>query len=62
MGHEGDIASYFDAIPHRRLMKAIKRRVADRDIRDLIWKFLRAGVLYNGAFAEALTGTPQGES
>src|SRR5215467_8205558 len=57
---EGDIASYFDAIPHRRLMKAIKRRVADRDIRDLIWKFLRAGVLYNGAFAETLTGTPQG--
>jgi retron-type reverse transcriptase len=57
---EGDIVSYFDAIPHRRLMKAIKRRVADRDIRDLIWKFLRAGVIYNGEFAETLTGTPQG--
>jgi RNA-directed DNA polymerase len=57
---EGDIASYFDAIPHRRLMKAIKKRVADRDIRDLIWKFLRAGVIYNGKFAETLTGTPQG--
>ena len=57
---EGDIASYFDAIPHRRLMKAIKKRVADRDIRDLIWKFLRAGVIDNGAFAETLTGTPQG--
>ena len=41
-------------------MKAIKRRVADRDIRDLIWKFLRAGVLHCGAFAETLTGTPQG--
>ena len=48
---EGDIASYFDAIPHRRLMKAIKKRVADRDIRDLIWKFLRAGVIYNGKCA-----------
>src|SRR6267143_2946150 len=57
---EGDIASYFDTIPHRRLMKAIKKRVADRDIRDLIWKFLRAGVIYNGKFAETLTGTPQG--
>jgi group II intron reverse transcriptase/maturase len=57
---EGDIASYFDTIPHRRLMKAIKRRVADRDIRDLLWKFLRAGVIYNGEFAETLTGTPQG--
>ena len=57
---EGDIVSYFDTIPHRRLMKAIKRRVADRDIRDLLWKFLRAGVIYNGEFAETLTGTPQG--
>src|SRR5262249_34383357 len=32
---EGDIASYFDTIPHRRLIKGIKRRVADRNIRDL---------------------------
>ena len=42
---EGDITSYFDTIPHRRLMKAIKKRVADRKIRELIWKFLRAGVM-----------------
>ena len=42
---EGDITSYFDTIPHRRLMKAIKKRVADRKIRELIWKFLRAGVI-----------------
>jgi group II intron reverse transcriptase/maturase len=57
---EGDIASYFDTIPHRRLIKAVKQRVADRDIRDLIWKFLRAGVMYRDNFNETLTGTPQG--
>jgi RNA-directed DNA polymerase len=57
---EGDIASYFDTIPHRRLIKAVKKRVADRDIRDLIWKFLRAGVMYRGNYTETLTGTPQG--
>jgi group II intron reverse transcriptase/maturase len=57
---EGDIASYFDTIPHRRLIKAVKKRVADRDIRDLLWKFLRAGVMYRGTFTETLTGTPQG--
>jgi len=57
---EGDIASYFDTIPHRRLMKAVKKRVADRDIRDLLWKFLRAGVLDHGHRRETLTGTPQG--
>ena len=57
---EGDIASYFDTIPHRRLIKAVKKRVADRDIRDLLWKFLRAGVMYRGNVSATLTGTPQG--
>jgi group II intron reverse transcriptase/maturase len=57
---EGDIASYFDTIPHRRLIKAVKKRVADRNIRDLLWKFLRAGVMYQGEVQETITGTPQG--
>src|SRR5919197_6151605 len=57
---EGDIASYFDTIPHRRLIKAVKKRVADRKIRDLLWKFLRAGVMHQGTLKETLTGTPQG--
>lgn len=57
---EGDIASYFDTIPHRRLIKAVKKRVADRDIRDVLWKFLRAGVMEQGTRQETLTGTPQG--
>lgn len=57
---EGDIASYFDTIPHRRLIKAIKKRVADREIRDVLWKFLRAGVMERGERHDTLTGTPQG--
>jgi RNA-directed DNA polymerase len=57
---EGDITSYFDTIPQRRLIKAIKKKVADRDIRELLWKFLRAGVMYQGEQSETLTGTPQG--
>ena len=57
---EGDISSYFDKIPHRGFIKAVKKRVADRNIRDLLWKFLRAGVMYQGNKSETLTGTPQG--
>jgi RNA-directed DNA polymerase len=57
---EGDIASYFDTIPHRRLIKAIKKRVADRNIRELLWKFLRAGVMYHGVHQDTPMGTPQG--
>lgn len=41
-------------------MKAVKKRVADRDIRALLWKFLRAGVMEQGTPQETLTGTPQG--
>jgi len=57
---EGDISSYFDTIPHRKLIKAINKRVADKDIRELLWKFLRAGVMYRKDFEETLIGTPQG--
>ena len=57
---EGDISSYFDAIPHRKLMKAVKKRVDDRASRDLLWKFLRAGVMEYGQRKDTLTGTPQG--
>jgi group II intron reverse transcriptase/maturase len=57
---EGDIASYFDTIPHRRLNKAVNKRVADRNISDLLWKFLRAGVMRQGEVQETVNGTPQG--
>ena len=57
---EGDITSYFDTIPHRRLIKAVNKRVADRDTRNLLWKFLRAGVMEGKTRRETLAGTPQG--
>lgn len=57
---EGDISSYFDTIKHRRLMKLIRRRIKDRKVLNLIWKFLRAGVMENKLFKETRLGTPQG--
>jgi group II intron reverse transcriptase/maturase len=57
---EGDIRSYFDNVHHRKLLSLLKRRIADRDILDLIWKFLKAGVLEEGLFARTKTGVPQG--
>jgi RNA-directed DNA polymerase len=42
------------------LIKAVKKRIADRDIRNLLWKFLRAGVMVKGHLEDTLTGTPQG--
>ncbi len=57
---EGDISSYFDAINHRKLMKLLGRRVKDGRFLDLIWRFLRAGVMERKLFKDTITGTPQG--
>jgi RNA-directed DNA polymerase len=57
---EGDIKSYFDNVHHRKLLSILKKRIADRDILDLIWKFLKAGVMEEGLFARTETGVPQG--
>jgi len=57
---EADIKSYFDTVQHRKLVSILKRRIADRDIIDLIRKFLNAGVMEDGLFARTETGVPQG--
>ena len=41
---EGDLQSYFDTVHHRTLMKLLRRRLKDRALMDLIWKFLKSGV------------------
>jgi group II intron reverse transcriptase/maturase len=57
---EGDISSYFDTISHRKLTKLLRRRIGDEKMLDLIWKFLRAGVMERQLFKDTKTGTPQG--
>jgi len=57
---EGDIQSYFDTVHHRKLLSILKQRIADKDLLDLIWKFLKAGVMEDGLFARTETGVPQG--
>jgi group II intron reverse transcriptase/maturase len=57
---EGDIKSYFDTVHHRKLMSLLKRRIADKDILNLIWKFLKTGVMEGQLFARTEQGVPQG--
>jgi group II intron reverse transcriptase/maturase len=57
---EGDISAYFDTICHRRLVKLLRRRVEDERLLDLIWKFLRSGVMERKLFKDTTLGTPQG--
>ncbi len=57
---EGDISSYFDTINHRKLLKVLRRRIDDKRLLDLIWKFLRSGVMERKLFRDTKRGTPQG--
>jgi len=57
---EGDISAYFDTINHKKLMKLLRRRVKDERLLDLIWSFLRAGVMERKLFKDTKLGTPQG--
>jgi group II intron reverse transcriptase/maturase len=57
---EGDIASYFDTICHRKLVKILRQRIKDEKLIRLIWKFLRAGVMEGKLFKDTSLGTPQG--
>jgi RNA-directed DNA polymerase len=57
---ECDISSYFDTVHHRKLMQLLQGRLKDRKMLDLIWKFLRAGVMERGLFHQTERGVPQG--
>jgi RNA-directed DNA polymerase len=57
---EGDIASYFDTIHHPKLIRLVGRRVKDKKVLRLIWKFLRSGVMEKRTFRDTTLGTPQG--
>lgn len=57
---EADIRSYFDTIPHDWLMKMLEHDIADRRFLEIIYRFLKAGVLENGKYLESDSGSPQG--
>lgn len=57
---EGDIASYFDRINHKKLMEIINLEIKDQQVTDLLWKFLRAGVIIDKKFQRTTIGVPQG--
>ena len=57
---ELDIRKYFDSIDHERLREVLHQRVRDGVILRLIGKWLKAGVMEEGAVRQNDAGTPQG--
>lgn len=57
---DADIRSFFDKIDQAGLIKFLEHRIADARVIHLIQKWLKAGVLDDGALSVSDTGTPQG--
>lgn len=58
---DADLKSYFDSIPHERLMERVKQKVSDSRVLALLESFLAAGVLNElGRWEPSVAGTPQG--
>lgn len=57
---EVDIQGFFDALPHAFLRGFLDQRVRDGVVRRTIGKWLKAGVMEDGAVRRGPTGTPQG--
>jgi len=58
---DADLKSYFDTIPHERLLALVKQRVGDGRVLALVESFLRAGVLEEQkGWQPTQRGTPQG--
>jgi group II intron reverse transcriptase/maturase len=55
-----DLSSYFDTIPHDRLMELVARYVRDGNILKLIKGWLRAKVVDRGEIITPQAGSPQG--
>lgn len=58
---DADLKSYFDSIPHRRLMELVQRKIADGRVLGLIQSYLKQGIMdVYGQYDAGESGTPQG--
>jgi RNA-directed DNA polymerase len=56
-----DLKSYFDTIPHKRLLAAVRQRIADGKVMKLLADYLEAGVMETSKdWQPTEQGTPQG--
>jgi RNA-directed DNA polymerase len=55
-----DVTQFFDSVNFDILMRRVAAKVPDRQVRRLIWRYLRAGVMENGQWTASEKGVPQG--
>jgi group II intron reverse transcriptase/maturase len=57
---EGDLASYFDTVHHKLLMRCVRKRIRDARFLTLLWRFIKVGHVDKGLFRATNEGVPQG--
>jgi len=59
---DADISSFFTSLDQGWLERFLEHRIADKRVLRLIRKWVKAGVIEEGAWSETTVGTPQGAS
>jgi RNA-directed DNA polymerase len=57
---EGDLSSYFDTVHHKLLLKGLRKRIRDKRLLSLLWRFIKAGHVERNLFRASSEGVPQG--
>ncbi len=57
---DADIEGFFDHVDHDWMTRCLDERIADPNFKQLICRFLKAGVLQEGTYQATTEGTPQG--
>jgi group II intron reverse transcriptase/maturase len=57
---EADIKGFFDHLSHTHLMRFLEHRIADPNFLRIVRRFLKAGIMEDGAFTASDAGAPQG--
>ena len=57
---DADIKGFFDNVEHEWLMQFLGHRIADKRVLRYVKRFLKAGIMEDGAVSASDKGTPQG--
>lgn len=60
---DADLSTYFDTIPHEKLIKVLQMRISDKRLLELIEQWLKSPIYEDGVFKggkKQKVGTPQG--
>ena len=57
---DADIKAFFDNVDHQWLIECLNQKINDHNFRNIIIKFLKAGVMEQGKYYDTEKGTPQG--